>query len=90
MYKITVIVLLNILLINSVPVPEGMTDKEFDQLMNTGDMGDVLLTPEDVDEMDGIGGRVGMVNTNLRWPNRIVPFVISAAFSKYYKLNKNV
>jgi hypothetical protein len=83
MFKIAVFVLFNILLINSVPVPPGMTEKEFDELMNTGDMGDVLLPEDELNEISNeISGRVGMVNTNLRWPNRIVPFVISTAFSK--------
>jgi hypothetical protein len=84
MFKLAIFVLFNILLVNSIPVPPGMTEEEFDELMDKGDMGDVLLTAEEVDELNGIAPRVGLTSENKRWPNRVVPYTISSDFSKKY------
>jgi hypothetical protein len=82
MIKLAIFVLLNVLLVNSIPVPPGMTEEEFDDLMSRGDMGDILLTAEELDELNGIAPRVGLTSENKRWPNRVVPYTISSSFSK--------
>jgi hypothetical protein len=58
--------------------PEGIYE-----LMKNGDLGDIRLSPE---QMANISARVGVVDERLRWPNRIVPYVIGSEYSELLKL----
>lgn len=56
--------------------PEGVYE-----LMQNGDLGDIMLPPDE--KGANISARVGVVDERLRWPNRIIPFVIGSEYSKF-------
>lgn len=46
--------------------------------------GDILLTSEQEHIVDGTkqSGRTGLIDTNYRWPNNVVPYELNAIFSQ--------